>query len=156
MTGEMDDVKRQIEEEVERVKAWPDKHAELMNALPWEGLCALCYLGGKMEQPKHDLILLCPHPSVLIVPYAWSNGRLRAGSRYMGDKSVIIDMMRALAERYAGVNPAATAKWIRLHGAAEQLLDACELAIRALSGHENEAVALEALRAAVALAKEEN
>ena len=151
MTG--DDVKRQIEEAAERLRAWPDKDAELLNALPMEGVCSLCYLAGKAEQPQHDLILLCPHPSALLVPYAWSNGRLRAGERYMADKSTFVDILRALTERYAGVNPAASAKWMRLHGAAEQMLDACELAIKALSGFGDEEEALAALRSAIAEAK---
>ena len=46
--------------------------------------------------------------------------------------------------------------WVCVHNAASDLLAACELAIKALSGFWDEAVALEALRAAVALAKGEN
>ena len=152
----MDDLKRQVDEATKRIEAWPDKDKDLANLLPTQGVCTLCYLGGKTEQPHHDLILLCPHPSALIIPYAWSDGRLRAGSRYMADKSTFVDMLRMLAERYAGQSPEATGRWVRLHGAAGHLLDACELAIAALSGFGDEAVVLEALRAAVALAKEEN
>ena len=150
---DMENLRRQVEDAQKRIEAWPDKHEDLANLLPTEGLCTLCYLAGKAEAPKHDLILLCPHPSALLVPYRWSDGRLRAGSRYMADKSAFVDMLKAITERYAGVNPAATIHWARLHGAATDLLAACELAILALTGHEDEAVALEALLAAVALAK---
>ena len=152
----MDDVKRQVEEATRRLDAWPDKYEDLVELLPKQGLCNLCYLAGRTEQPNHELILLCPHPSVLLVPYRWSDGRLRAGSRYMADKSVFVDMVMAILERYAGEHPETTGRWIRLHGAASHLVDACELAIKALSGFEDEAVALGALRAAVALAKGEN
>ena len=151
MTG--DDVKRQIEEATNRIQAWPDKDEDLINLLPAQGVCTLCYLAGRREQPKHELILLCPHPSALIVPYAWSAGRLRAGSRYMADKSTFVDLLRALTERYAGVNPGTTARWMRLHSAAQELLDACELAIPALSGFGDEEKALASLRSAVAEAK---
>lgn len=149
-----DDVIRQVEEATNRLEAWPDKHEDLANLLPKQGLCSLCYLAGKAEQPNHDLILLCPHPSALFLPFAWSNGRLRAGSRYMADKSTFVDMLRVLAERYAGQNREATGRWVRLHGAAESLLYACELAIQALSGFGDEKEALASLRSAVAEAKE--
>ena len=149
-----DDFKLQIDWLLRRLEAWPDKGAELTKLLPTEGLCSICYLSGKTDQPNHDLILLCPHPSALLVPYAWSNGRLRAGARYMADHSAFVDVVKALVDRYAGVNPAATGRWMRLHGAAQELLDACELAIPALSGFGDEAVALASLRNAVAEAKE--
>ena len=150
-----DDVIRQVDEALKRLQAWSGKDEDLVDLLPKQGLCNLCYLAGRTEQPQHDLILLCPHPSALLVPYRWSDGRLRAGSRYMADKSAFVDVVKALVEHYAGVAPEATGRWIRLHGAATDLLAACELAILALSGHEDEAVALEALRAAVASAKGE-
>mgnify|MGYP001619146440 CR=1 FL=1 len=149
-----DDLKRQVEEATNRIKAWPDKDEDLTKLLPAQGVCTLCYLAGRREQPQHDLILLCPHPSALLLPYRWSNGRLRAGDRYMADKSAFVDVVKAITERYAGVNPAATARWMRLHSAASDLLDACELAIQALSGFGDEKEALASLRSAVAEAKE--
>ena len=63
----------------------------------------------------------------MLVPYRWSNGRLRARERYMADKSTFVDLVKAITERYAGVNPAATGRWMRLHGAAQELLAACEM-----------------------------
>jgi hypothetical protein len=143
MTGQewLDDAKHQVEEASERLGAWPDRHEEMAHLFPKQGLCALCYLAGKTEQPKHDLIWLCPHPSALFVPYAWSNGRLRAGSRYMADKSTFVDLLRAIGERYAGENPAATVRWMRLHRAAQDLLDACEATealLTGLTGNEEE------------------
>ena len=153
---DMDEVKRQVEEATKRIEAWSGKEEELANLLPTQGLCSLCYLAGRTEQPNHDLVLLCPHPSALLIPYRWSDGRLRAGARYIVDKSAFVDVIRAITEHYAGVNPAATRHWMKLHEAAEPLLDACDLAILALSGHEDEAVALQALLAAVALARGES
>ena len=149
-----DDLKCQIEKVNERIDAWPDRHADLTHHLPTQGVCTLCYLGGKTEQPPHDLILLCPHPSALIIPYAWSDGRLRAGIRYMADKSTFVDMLRMLAERYAGQNPEATGRWLRLHGAAGGLLSACESAVALLTGQagdEEEVLAM--LRDAIAKAR---
>lgn len=151
----MDDIKRQIEDAQRRLQGWPGKDEDLGNLLPKQGLCSLCFLAGRIPMPPHDLVFLCPHPSLLFVPYRWSDGRLREGSRYMADKSAFVDVVRSLTEHYAGVNPAATAKWMRLHGAAQALLDACELAIPALSGFGDEAAALAALRSAVAEAKGE-
>ena len=123
---EMEDLKQKVEEAQKRLQAWPDKGEELGTLLPREGLCSLCYLAGKTEQPEHDLVILCPHPSALLVPYRWSNGRLRARERYMADKSTFVDLVKAITERYAGVNPATTGRWMRLHGAAQELLVACE------------------------------
>ena len=60
---EMDDLKRQVEEATKRVQVWPDRDKDLAKLLPTEGVCTLCYLGGKKEQPQHDLIIMCPHPS---------------------------------------------------------------------------------------------
>lgn len=149
-------LRRQVEEAQKRLQAWSGKDEDLVELLPKQGLCSLCYLTGKTEQPNHDLILLCPHPSALFIPFAWSNGRLRAGSRYVADKSAFVDMLRAVAERYAGQNPEATGRWLRLHGAAQALVDACELAIACLSGYRvDEEVALAKLRSAVALAQGE-
>lgn len=146
----LDDAKRQVEEATKRIQAWPDKDQDLANLLPAEGVCTLCYLGGKTEPPKHDLIWLCPHPSALFVPYAWSNGRLRAGPRYMADKSTFVDLLRAVAERYAGENPASTGWWMRLHGAAQDLLAACESALALLTGQSmNEEEVLNELRDAI-------
>jgi len=143
-------VKRQVDELIERVQAWPDNAKDIANLLPEEGLCTLCYLGGKTEQPNHDLIFLCPHPSALFIPFSWKDGRLRAGSRYMADKSSFQDLLKALAERYAGANPAVTGRWIRLHGAAQDLLDACESALALLTGLTgNEEEVLDQLRAAI-------
>ena len=135
---EMNDLKRQIEAAQKRVQAWADKDEDLTNLLPKQGVCSLCYLAGRTPMPPHDLILLCPHPSALLISYSWSNGRLRAGMRAMADKSAFVDMVKAIVDDYAGVNPAATDKWMRLHGAAGALLEACELAIEALSGFGDE------------------
>ena len=146
-----DDLKRQIEEATNRVEAWPEKDEDLTNLLPTQGVCTLCYLGGKAEQPHHDLILLCPHPSALIIPYAWSDGRLRAGLRYMADKSTFVDILRMLAERYAGQSPEKTGQWLRLHGAAGHLLDACLSAVALLTGQAgDEEEVLATLRQAIA------
>lgn len=147
-----DDLKRQVDEALARAAAWPDRDKDLVDLLPTEGLCSLCYMAGRNEQPQHDLVLLCPHPSALLVPYRWSDGRLRTGPRYMADKSAFVDVVKAIVERYAGENPAATGRWMRLHGAAQDLLEACEMAIRALSGFEDEKKALASLRSAVAKA----
>ena len=146
-----DDLKRQFEEATKRIEAWPEKHEDLTNLLPTQGVCSLCYLAGRMEQPNHDLVILCPHPSALIIPYAWSDGRLRAGLRYMADKSTFVDMLRMLAERYAGQNPEATGRWLRLHGAAGGLLSACESAVALLTGQAgDEEEVLATLRQAIA------
>ena len=151
-----DDLIYRVEEAQRRLNAWPDRDKDLINLLPTEGVCSLCYLAGKAEQPKHDLILLCPHPSALLVPYRWSDGRLRAGDRYMADKSAFVDMLKSLAEHYAGVNPAATASWMRLHGAAQELLAALQVLV--LTPHildhleANDPMALEQARAAIAKA----
>jgi hypothetical protein len=134
----MDRLKRQIYEATNRVQAWPLKDQDLTKLLPTEGVCTLCYLAGRTEQPKHDLILLCPHPSALLVPYRWSNGRLRAGPGYMADKSTFVDMVRALAEHYAGENLAATGRWMKLHGAAPALLEACAAAVLLLAGQKED------------------
>lgn len=149
-----DDLRRRVEEAQSRIRAWPGKDKDLANLIPREGLCSLCYLSGRVPHPNHDLILLCPHPSAMLLPFSWKEGRLVAGPGYMADKSAFVDMLRAVAERYAGVNPEATNRWMRLHNAAQDLLDACELAIVALSGFGDEEEALRALRAAVAEAKE--
>ena len=149
-----DDLKRQFEEATKRIEAWPEKHEDLTNLLPTQGVCTLCYLAGKTEQPHHDLILLCPHPSALIIPYAWSDGRLRAGVRYMADKSTFVDMLRMLAERYAGQSPEKTGQWLRRHGAAGGRLSACESAGALLTGQagdEEEGLAM--LRDAIAKAR---
>ena len=148
-----DDVIRQVEEAQKLLQAWSGKDQDLVTLLPKQGLCGLCYLSGKTDQPNHDLVILCPHPSATLIPYRWSNGRLRAGRPSMADKSAFVDMVTAILEQYAGQHPETTGRWLRLHNAASDLVDACELAILALSGHEDEAVALEALRAAVKLAK---
>ena len=148
-----DALKRQVEDALKRLQAWPGNDQDLAKLLPKEGLCSLCFLAGRTEQPQHDLILLCPHPSAMLVPYHWSNGRLRAGEKHIADKTAFVDMVTAILEQYAGQHPETTGRWLRLHNAATDLVDACELAILALSAHEDEAVALEALRAAVALAK---
>ena len=146
-----DDLIRQVEEAQKRLQAWPGKDEDLAQLLPKQGLCSLCFLAGRTEQPQHDLILLCPHPSALLVPYRWSDGRLRAGRPAIADKSAFVDMVNAIVEHYAGQHPETTGRWMRLHSAASDLVDACKLAILALSGHGDEAVALEALRMAVAL-----
>lgn len=151
----MDDLHRRIDEATKRLDAWPDKDADLVPQLPTQGLCSLCYMAGRTPQPKHDLVILCPHPSALFIPYAWSNGRLRAGQRYMADKSTFVDLLRALAERYAGEHPETTGRWVRLHGAAPQLVEACEAAVTLLTGEAgNEEEVLAMLRDAIALAKE--
>ena len=150
----MEDAKRQGEAAVNRAQAWADKDADLVNLLPEQGLCLLCHLGGKAEQPKHDLIFLCPHPSALIIPYAWSNGRLRAGARFMADKSCFVDVIKAIVDRYAGEHPDTTGRWIRLHGAAQDLLEACRAAVALLTGQAgNEEEVLALLRDAIAQAK---
>ena len=152
----MEDAKRRVEAAVNRAEAWPDKAEDFVNLLPEQGLCTLCYLAGRSEQPKHDLIFLCPHPSALFIPYAWADGRLRAGSRYMADKSTFVDLLRALAERYAGEHPETTGRWIRLHGAAQDLLEACRAAVALLTGQAgNEEEVLTILRDAIAEAAEQ-
>ena len=151
---DMDDLRRRIDEATKRLDAWPDKDQDLVNLLPTLGLCSLCYMAGRAPQPKHDLILLCPHPSALFIPYAWSNGRLRAGQRYMADKSTFVDLLRALAERYAGEHPETTGRWVRLHGAAQNMLEACEAAVTLLTGEAgNEEEVLAMLHDAITVAK---
>ena len=153
----LNDARRKVDEATRRIQAWPDKDKDLAILLPAEGVCSLCYLAGRTEQPNHDLILLCPHPSAMFVPYAWSDGRLRAGPRYMADKSTFVDMLRMLAERYAGENPAATGRWLRLHSAAQDLLDACGAAVDLLTGQAgNEEEVLTMLRDAIAQAGEQD
>lgn len=147
------DLKRQIEEAARRLESWPDKDEDLVKLLPKQGVCSLCYLADRTEQPRHDLVLLCPQPYALLVPYRWSDGRLRAGPSYMADKSAFVDMVKSVLDGYAGENPAATRRWMRLHSAASDLLKACELAIQALSGFEDEDKALASLRSAVAEAQ---
>ena len=151
---DMDNLRRQLEESQRRLNAWPGKDEDLVKLLPKQGLCGLCYLAGRTEQPKHDLILLCPHPSALLIPFAWSNGRLRAGPHSMADKSAFVDMVTAILEHYAGQHPETTGRWVRLHSAAPALVAACELAILALSGFGDEKEALASLRSAVDEAKE--
>ena len=151
---DMDDLRRRIDEATKRLDAWPDKDQDLVNLLPTQGLCSLCYMAGRTPQPKHDLILLCPHPSALFIPYAWANGRLRAGQRYLADKSTFVDLVRALAERYAGEHPETTGRWARLHEAAQDMLDACEAAVTLLTGEAgNEEEVLAMLRGAITVAK---
>lgn len=150
-------MKRKVEEAQRRLNAWPGKDEDLVKLLPKQGLCNLCYLAGKAEQPNHDLVILCPHPSALLVPYRWSNGCLRAGQGYLADKSVFVDILRMLAERYAGENPAATGRWLRLHSAAQDLLDACKAAVELLTGQAgNEEEVLTMLRDAIAQAGEQD
>ena len=149
----MDDVKRTIEDRVRLLQEWPDRDKDLAKQLPAEGLCALCWAMGRTPQPRHDLILLCPHPSALIVPFSWNDGRLIAGPRAMVDKTAMEDMVKVLAERYARQSTEYAQKWVRLHAAAAALLEACEVAVPALRGFGNEEEALRLLTAAISEAK---
>ena len=125
---------QKVEEMVQRAGAWSDRDKDLVALLPTEGLCLTCYLAGRTEQPRHDLIFLCPHPLAVFQPFSWKDGRLVGGPRYMADKSTFVDLLKAITQQYAGVNPEATHRWIRLHGAAQDLLEACGMAIDLLLG----------------------
>ena len=148
-----ENLRRQIEEGQRRLNAWPGKNEDLANLLPTEGFCSLCYLAGRTEQPNHDLVILCPHPSALLVPYRWSNGRLRVGDLYMVDKSAFVDVVTAILEHYAGQHPETTGRWVRLHSAASELLEACVQALELLTGQREDrdevrTALLEAIKAA--------
>ncbi len=97
-----DDLRHRVEEAAGTLELWSQKGLVLMENLPTEGVCPICFLSGDPDVRPHAIIILCPHPSGFIQTYRWSGDRLVKDQKVVTDHTAVEATVKGLVDRYVG------------------------------------------------------
>lgn len=121
--SEQEAFKKQLEEQGEKLRNWPEAEKAFQEQWPGEALCPICYLRDRDPQPNHLMILICPDPGAYLASYRWNEEAhaLTRAQTYAVDQSAMEKTVVGAVEIYMDrgeLNAPDLVPFIGLHGVA--------------------------------------